>query len=126
MEILKISAIVLTCVVLSSCLPLNNKAVSSLITISTAIIVLIYVIKYATPAIENIKSIFGMTFSGDFEIVLKAMGISIITQFVADVAIDSGNKAMANQMVFAGKSAIVILAAPVFVKVMEIIGNLLK
>ena len=54
------------------------------------------------------------------------MGISVITQFVADIASDSGNKALANQMILTGKVSVMILAMPVFVQIMNIIGKLLE
>jgi stage III sporulation protein AD len=54
------------------------------------------------------------------------MGISLLTGFVNDIATDSGNKALANQIVFAGKIAIVALALPVFIQVMELIKQMIK
>ena len=57
----------------------------------------------------------------NFAVIYKALGISIITVFVSDIAADSGNKALSDRMIFAGKAAIIILVMPVFIQVLEII-----
>ena len=124
MEILKISAIVLISVILISSLPLYNKNISALITISVCIIITGYIIRFAEDAIATASAIAQNYINSDFSIVYKAMGISILTQFVSDTAGDSGNKALSNQMLFAGMAAIAVLAMPVFIQVLEIIRKL--
>ncbi len=124
MEILKISAIVLISVILISSLPLYNKNISSLITISVCIIITGYIISYAEDAIITARTIAQNYLDSDFSIVYKAMGISILTQFVSDTASDNGNKALANQMHFAGRAAITVLAMPLFIQVLELIRKL--
>lgn len=126
MEIIKISIIILIAVILINTLPLYDKNISSMITISTCVIVMVYVVHIIRPAFDTIKSIINNETNIDFVLIFKCMGISLITQFVADIASDSGNKALANQMIFVGKLAIVILAMPIFVKVLEIIGQFIK
>ncbi len=124
MEILKISAIVLVSVILISSLPVYNKSISSLISLSVCIVVTVYIIGFTEDAITAVKSIAGNYINSDFSIIYKAMGISMLTQFVSDTANDTGNKALANQMLFAGKAAIAVLAMPVFIQVLEIIRRL--
>lgn len=126
MEFIKISIIILIAVLIVGSLPLFDKGLTALITISTCVIVVLYVMKSVSPAIETIKNIVSNQTTVDFTIVFKSMGISLITQFVSDVAMDNGNKALANQMTFVGKIAIVMLAMPVFVQVLEVIGQFIK
>lgn len=126
MDILKIAGIILAAVILVSSLPTFDKSISAIISVATCVLVLVYIVNMISPAVETIQDLFINETDNDFSIIFKTMGISLITQFVADVATDSGNKALANQMVFTGKTAIVILALPVFVQVLEIIGQLIK
>ncbi len=126
MEFLKISVLILIAVLIIGSLPLFDKGLTTLITISTCVIVVLYVMRSITPAIEVIKNITSNQGTIDFTIVFKSMGISLITQFVSDVALDNGNKALANQMSFVGKIAIVILAMPIFIQVLEVIGQFVK
>ena len=123
MEIFKISAIILIAVVLINTLPLFDKSISSLVTITTCVLITVYIIKQISPVISMIQDIVHSNTNADFSIVFKAMGISLLTQFVSDVAMDSGNKALANQMIFIGKLSIMMCAMPVFIKVLEIIGQ---
>ena len=126
MEIIKIALIIIVAVITVSCLPVWEKSIVSAISISVSLIVLWFVINTVLPIVIEIKSVFNNWITTDLSVVFKAMGISLITQFVADLAIDNGNKTLANQMIFAGKIAIVVLAMPVFLQVLEILGRIVK
>ena len=126
MEIIKIALIILVAVITVSCLPVWEKSIVSAISISVSLIVLWFVINTVLPIVIEIKSVFNSWITTDLSVVFKAMGISLITQFVADLAIDNGNKTLANQMIFAGKIAIVVLAMPVFLQVLKILGRIVK
>ena len=121
MEILKISAIILVCVLLITSLPVYNKNISALISTSVCVMVAVYIIYYTREAILNIRSVVSGYTNTDFTVIYKAMGISLITGFVSDTATDNGNRTLANQMVFAGKISIAVLAMPMFIQVLEII-----
>ncbi|MBQ8604488.1 MAG: hypothetical protein IJ410_06575 [Oscillospiraceae bacterium] len=124
MEILKIAGIVLVGVVLVSSMPAFDKSVTSLIRLSVCVVIMAYIISCARGIIDSVRSLTDSYLTADFSVVYKSVGISIITRFVSDVASDSGNKALANRMIFAGKSAIALLALPVFMQVLEIIKRL--
>ncbi len=123
MDILKIAAVILVCVLLISSLPTFNKSISYMISLSCGVIVLLYIINISSDAILQIQDVITNSGISDFSIVFKAMGISLITQFVSDTATDSGNKSLANQMVFVGKVAIIVLALPVFTQILGLIGK---
>lgn len=125
MEFVKIAAVILITVILVSSLPTFSKEISILITISCCIVVLLYTVKEAIPAIKYIQSVANLISFKGLDIVLKAVGIGFVTQFVSDIAIDCNNKALSNQMVFIGRVAILILAMPVFLQVFEIIERLI-
>ncbi len=124
MDILKISALVLIVVALVSSLPLFNKNIQSLITISCSVLVLVYIISYITPVIDEIKyNIESLDFLG-VDIIFKTVGIGLVTQFISDICLDNNNKALSNQMIFAGRIAIIITAMPIFLEVINIIRGL--
>ena len=125
MEFLKISLIILVAVIMANCIPVANKNIWFITVLSSSVVVLLYIIRTVTPVMETIKNISDSADMGDLSIIYKSMGISLITQFVADTSADSGNKALANQMIFAGKIAIIILALPIYMQVLEMIGGLL-
>lgn len=54
------------------------------------------------------------------KIVLKTIGIAVLTQFSADVCRDSGQSALAGNIEFAGKLFIAVLALPVAKSLIEV------
>ena len=126
MDVLKIAGIILVSTILISSLPTFDKTISSLVSLSASIIILTYIIKSAEDVVYKVNNILSSNVAQDFSIIYKAVGIGLITQFVSDIAADSGNKSLANQMVFVGKAATVVLAIPVFTEILEIIGNIIK
>ena len=124
MEILKISALILISVILISSLPVYNKNISALISLSVSVIVVLYIISFTENVLLTVRHVTEKYISSDFTVIYKAMGISLLTQFVSDTAVDNGNKALSNQMLFAGKAAIAVLAMPLFMQVLEIIKRL--
>lgn len=126
MDIIKIALVILVSLITISCLPVFDKSISAVIGIATAVIVLWFVISTITPLVQNIKSFFDSQSGLDLGVIYKSMGISLLTQFVADMAVDTGNKALANQMIFTGKLAIIMLAMPIYIQILEILGQILK
>ena len=86
--------------------------------------VLLYIVKAVVPAVDYIKNIAQRISFDGIDVVMKAIGVGFITQFVADIAVDSGNKSLSNQMIFAGRISVIILSMPVFYQMFEIIGRL--
>ncbi|MBQ6851004.1 MAG: hypothetical protein IJN77_08200 [Oscillospiraceae bacterium] len=125
MEFIKISLIVFVCIILINCLPVYDKSVAAIVTIAACTVIMMTILNTVIPVIVNIKNLFSENINFDLGIIFKCMGISIITRFVADLATDNGNKALANRMIFAGKIAIIALALPLFSQVLEIIGKLI-
>lgn len=59
-----------------------------------------------------------LSFSG---VLLRVLGIALITQFSADTARDNGQQGLAQAVEFAGKALIVALALPVLKAVLQMI-----
>ena len=125
MEIIKIAVLILIVITTINTIPTFNKEISVLISIAGCIVILLYITKEVIPAIEYIKNIAETIAFSDMDIILKAVGVGFITQFVSDMALDCGNKALANQMIFAGRITILLLAMPVFLQIFEIIQQLI-
>lgn len=125
MEIIKICVLVLTAVLLVGCIPTFSREISILMTFCCCIVVLLYILKQVVPALEYIKNMAETIHFSGTEVIFKAVGVGFITQFVSDIAADCGNKAVANQMIFAGRICVLMLAIPVFRQVFDIIERLL-
>ncbi|GHU51912.1 hypothetical protein FACS1894132_00400 [Clostridia bacterium] len=60
------------------------------------------------------------------ELIIKALGICIISQITIDVISTCGEKALANIVEMTAKIALLILALPLFKNLIEIIRELLE
>ncbi len=56
--------------------------------------------------------------------ILKVIGVGYITEFMSDLAEDSGNKSIANKIVMGGKIAICLLAIPIIKNLISAIISL--
>lgn len=126
MEILKIAGIIIVTVILISSIPFYDKNIKNIIMIFSCIAISLYIINSFQNDFIQVKSFIETIGFGDYSILYKAMGIALVTEIVRDIAADSGNKSLSNQMIFAGKAAILLIALPVYIQVLEILTEILK
>ena len=126
MEILKIAGIIIVTVILISSIPFYDKNIRNIIMICSCIAISLYIINSFRNDFIQVKSFIETIGFGDYSILYKAMGIALVTELVRDIAADSGNKSLSNQMIFAGKAAILLIALPVYIQVLEILTEILK
>ena len=75
-------------------------------------------------AINLVKSCLGIT-GRYIQMLLKIVGISYICEFSSDICKDSGYSALSNQIHIFGKLSILVISAPVFLKLFDVIGGML-
>lgn len=78
--------------------------------------------------ISSLQGLFadsGIPFSV-FSVLLKTLGIGYITEFCADALKDAGQTSLASKVVFAGKTAVMIIALPILGEVLNIAASLLN
>lgn len=126
MEILKIAGIIIVTVILISSIPFYDKNIRNIIMIFSCTAVSLYITNSFRNDFIQVKSFIETIGFGDYSILYKAMGIALVTEIVRDIAADSGNKSLSNQMIFAGKAAILLIALPVYIQVLEILTEILK
>ena len=124
MEILKLGALILVVLIVSGAIPVLSKEIALFMTFSCCIVVLLYIFNNIVPSVNYIKDIAENISFNRLDIIIKAVGIGFLTQTVSDMALDFNNRTLSNQMVFAGRVCILILAMPVFLDVFKIIEKL--
>ena len=119
----KIIAIGFICVVLALILKQYKPEFSLLVSVCGALIIF-------SMLVSNLKEILNMVFSisssvsVDGEIflpVIKIIGVGYITEFVADIADDSGNRLLSSKIILGGKIAIFTIAIPIVKNLIETI-----
>ena len=121
-----IAGIIIVTVILISSIPFYDKNIRNIIMICSCIAISLYIINSFRNDFIQVKSFIETIGFGDYSILYKAMGIALVTEIVRDIAADSGNKSLSNQMIFAGKAAILLIALPVYIQVLEILTEILK
>ncbi len=126
MKIVTIAVICILATVLCKLFADNSKEYALYIKIAASIGIFAAAIVYVSPIAEMINSIFIKSGADGtyINILFKALGICYITQFAYDICKDSGENALASQLEIAGKISLIILALPLFEKLMDIVVTL--
>lgn len=105
-----------------------NKTISLIVVMATAVIIFVSVA-------HNLSGIFGYISkisSGAegtaeyIKLMMKVLGITLISQFVSDMCRDAGENSLANQTETSVKIIVVLMVLPLFESVLNIITGLLE
>ena len=109
--------------VLSSVLKQYKPEFSIYITLITGMLMLGAAVSAVKPVIETVSGYLDSSYA---DVLVKSLAVCYITQMASDSCSDAGEKSIASKIELAGKFAIVILALPVFSRLMEVIKQLLQ
>lgn len=124
--LIKIAAVAVAGTVLGLVVKKNSPEMALMLTISLALIALYL-------AFDTIKAVTDFIVSladqaqispAVLTVVLKAVGISIVTKLSSDVCKDAGQSSVASGIELAGAFAALYIALPLFKTVMDMIGSL--
>lgn len=124
---LKATACILTALILWLCLQKHTKELSVLLTMAICTIVLIAVIGFMRPITEFISKI-QKTGNIDNEllaIILKVVGIGMITEFSSLICKDAGNESMGKALQVLSSVAVLWMSLPVFEKLLSLLDKIL-
>lgn len=128
MDIILISGFVLACAVAGKIVGAESAYFKVLAGAAAAVLVFMKTSSALGSVFAQIRSIF--TESGvDMQyvkILFKGLGICLLTDLTYDICRDSGELALADQMLLAGKISLTILSLPLFTALTEIVKSLLN
>lgn len=125
---IKITAIALISLVLIIFLRNTNREFAFILTVASSLILFSIVINDFFQVIERVKEISSQieNLNSYVSLMVKILGITLITQFVIDLCRDSGENALASQTEITSKIIILIMIMPLFEAVMNVVTGLLK
>ena len=128
MDVLKITALALTGVLLAALMKSVKKELSIYIILATVIILFVSVLDELAGIFSFFEGIYenvtyGKTF---FPVILKVLAVAYITDFTAQLCKDAGEGTIGSKGELAGKIIIFYLAIPVFTAILELISSLLE
>ncbi|MEG0898741.1 MAG: SpoIIIAC/SpoIIIAD family protein [Oscillospiraceae bacterium] len=127
MEIIKVVGIGLIGATMALLLGEYKKELSLMVTIATGIVIMLIMLQSIEPVLEVTTSMFSKAnMDKDYiRVLLKALGICFLTQIAVDACKDSGNSAIASKIEMAGKIAVLFVALPLFLSLLELVGTLI-
>ncbi|MGN0534853.1 MAG: SpoIIIAC/SpoIIIAD family protein [Eubacterium sp.] len=125
---IKITAIALISLVLIIFLRNTNREFAFILTVASSLILFSIVINDFFQVIERVNEISSQieNLNSYVSLMVKILGITLITQFVIDLCRDSGENALASQTEITSKIIILIMIMPLFEAVMNVVTGLLK
>ena len=114
--------------VLSVVLRQYKPEFSVYITLITGMLMLGAAVTAVKPVIETVSGYLQIADpdTSYADVLIKSLAVCYITQMASDSCADAGEKSIAAKIDLAGKFAIVLLALPVFDRLMEVIKQLLQ
>lgn len=128
MNVIKIIAIGLTGAASTLILKKTSSELAALITIGTSIIILFLVLPGIEALMSELNAITDKSGidSSVFLVLTKILGIGFITELGASIASDAGERGISDKLKLAGKIAILLVAMPVFTKLISYIGDIMQ
>ncbi len=110
------------CVMLAS----YKKEYSLIISVGVGVIAFISTLSLLSPAFTAIRDIIAKTGinSSFFTAALKALGISYVSQFIADTCRDFGQTSIAAKAEFAGRAALFVISLPLLESLLDAVANI--
>lgn len=93
--------------------------------VALSVIIFVFSLKFAKPIFSYINSL--MSFEGSLylKILMKILGITLITNLTSELASDLGMSAVSGKVEFAGKVAILMCSMPIYDELFELVGTVL-
>lgn len=92
----------------------------------------LFVLVFSYPYVKNIIDFYyeyteyGGVSNNYMKIVIKTIGVAILTQFASDICKDSGQSALSDKVEFAGKLIMAVLAIPIAQTLIEVAVSVIQ
>ena len=126
-NIVSVCGLVICIVLINKILEGSAKEYTLLITILASVIVLIYLSTYVVSILDFLNELFNtLSVANDtYSILLKSLGICIITNLAMDICKDANQNAISSIVFITGKVAILLLSIPLLEELFYTIKQLM-
>lgn len=124
----KAAAMALLCMVLYHILAKKDKDIASVLTVAACCLIVIGALAYLEPIVSFLEQIQEL---GEFDfsflnILLKAVGIGLLTEITALLCSDMGNSALGKTLQIAATAVILWLALPLFTELLSLMAEIME
>ncbi len=128
MNILSISILsVLTVIIITTLRPKNSE-IALMLGLSCSVIVLLTVLSQVSGIVATINNIIAVSqISTSYVVILlKVIGICLVTEFAVNVCKDAGSQSLANNVSLAGKIMATITSLPLYADILNTVLSLVS
>lgn len=102
--------------------------IAVVLSIAVGVIMFLAAARLIAPIFDEIKNILNNSSASleNINILIKALGICYVTQFVSDVCKDSGQSSVSTKVELVGRIAICILAMPLYEELIVLIKSIIE
>lgn len=99
-----------------------------LVGLGTGLVILFFTAPHFSSVVEYVNELSGLgeIDTGYIKIVIKALGVCIVTQLASDTCKDCGQNSIASKIELGGKVSILALSLPMFVSLLETVQKLIN
>lgn len=127
-EILKIIGLALITTISVIILKQQKPEIAVIVGVAGSVLIFFYLVDMISDVFGLFETVVSKTNidSELFIVLIKIIGIGYITEFSANICLDSGNSAIASKIILAGKLTIFLLSVPIIISLIELIVGLLQ
>lgn len=126
MNVVTISVLALVAVVIITALKPKNSEIALMLGISASILILLSLLSgfsQVSDTINNIIAVSGIS-TNYIAILLKVIGICLITEFAVNTCKDAGSQSLANNVSLAGKIMVTVTSIPLYNDILDTVLSL--
>lgn len=124
MSALAVIAFAVLCAFLVVYIQQSNPTFAILVGFSACMVVLLFLSSGISLLFENLQTAFSFAVPDEFSVLIKIVGLSILSQTAQDVCLDAGQRALAGKVDLCGRIAILLAALPLLQSVLAILSEL--
>ena len=127
MNMLSIGVLAVIAVILSLTIRPKNGEIALMLTLSCSVLILLSVFSRASEIIGTVNSIVAasQTNISYIVILLKVIGICLLTEFAVNTCRDAGSQSLAGKVSLAGKLLVTVTALPLYADILNTVMNLM-
>ncbi len=128
MNILSICILAIVAVILLLTIKSKNSEIALMLGVACSVIILMMVLSQAIKVIDAVNNIIAVSqiSTSYIVILLKVIGICLLTEFAVNTCKDAGSQSIANNVSLAGKIMVTVTALPLYTDILNTVLSLLQ
>lgn len=126
MNILSICVLAVTAVIIMVMLKPKNGEIALMLAVACSVIILLAVFTQASQVMETVNNIIAVSgiSTSYIVILLKVIGICLVTEFAVNTCKDAGSQSLASNVSLAGKIMVTLTALPLYSDILNTVLSL--